>query len=226
MRKVTRISLLILSLILLAFWSPWQSWNFEWINIFGIDSRDSYSGLKVKAFSGELEVFVDGNSAGVTSDQESFLEVYPIEPGEHNIKIVRPNNDGFYSEFERNINFEKDVDVVIGYDLGPSSLFSEGHILTAKKSFTKGVEPTLDILSTVDDVDVKLDGRDIGKTPLRSIPIGIDSTHILTFSKKGFDTLEIEILPTEQSERDKLKDVELSLEVNLFAKPVELTAQQ
>ncbi|HRN86268.1 MAG TPA: PEGA domain-containing protein [Candidatus Dojkabacteria bacterium] len=226
MRKVTRISLLILSLILLAFWSPWQSWNFEWINIFGIDSRDSYSGLKVKAFSGELEVFVDGNSAGVTSDQESFLEVYPIEAGEHNIKIVRPGNDGFYSEFERNINFENDVDVVIGYDLGPSLLFSEGHILTAKKSFTKGVEPTLDILSTVDDVDVKLDGRDIGKTPLRSIPIGIDSTHILTFSKKGFDTLEIEILPTEQSERDKLKDVELSLEVNLFAKPVELTAQQ
>lgn len=226
MHKVTRISLLVLSLILLAFWSPWQSWNIEWINIFGIDSKDSYSGLKVKSFSGEMEVFIDGESAGITTDQESFLDVYPIEPGEHSVKIARPGNNGFYTEFERNINFEKDVDVVIGYDLGPSTLFSEGHVLTAKKSFTKGAEPILDILSTVVDVDVKLDGRDIGKTPLRSVPITIDSTHILTFSKKGFDSLEIEILPTEQSERDKLKDVELSLEVNLFAKPVELTAQQ
>jgi hypothetical protein len=180
----------------------------------------------VKSFSGELEVFVDGESAGITTDQQSFLDVFPIKPGEHLVKIVRPSNDGFYSEFERNINFERDVDVVIGYDLGPSTLFSEGHVLTAKKSFTKGAEPTLDILSTVDDVDVKLDGRDIGKTPLRTVPIGIESTHILSFSKKGFDSLEIEILPTEQSERDKLKDIELSLEVNLFAKPVELTAQQ
>lgn len=226
MRKATRISLLIISLILLAFWSPWQSWNLEWINIFGIDSKDSYSGLKVKSFSGELEVFVDGESAGITTDQQSFLDVFPIKPGEHLVKIVRPTNDGFYSEFERNINFERDVDVVIGYDLGPSTLFSEGHVLTAKKSFSKGAEPTLDILSTVNDVDVKLDGRDIGKTPLRTVPIGIESTHILSFSKKGFDSLEIEILPTEQSERDKLKDIELSLEVNLFAKPVELTAQQ
>ena len=226
MRKATRISLLIISLILLAFWSPWQSWNLEWINIFGIDSKDSYSGLKVKSFSGELEVFVDGESAGITTDQQSFLDVFAIKPGEHLVKIVRPTNDGFYSEFERNINFERDVDVVIGYDLGPSTLFSEGHVLTAKKSFSKGAEPTLDILSTVNDVDVKLDGRDIGKTPLRTVPIGIESTHILSFSKKGFDSLEIEILPTEQSERDKLKDIELSLEVNLFAKPVELTAQQ
>lgn len=226
MRKPIRITLLVLALIVLAFWSPWQTWNFEWINIFGIDSRDSYSGLKVKSFSGEIEVFVDGESAGTTTDQESFLDIYPIDPGEHNVKILRPNNDGFYTEFERNINFEKEVDVVIGYDLGPTSLFSEGHVLTAKKGFTKGNDPTLDILSTLNEVDVKLDGRDIGKTPLRSIPISIDSTHILSFSKKGFDSLEIEILPSEQEARDKLKDIKLSLEVNLFAKPIDLTAQQ
>ena len=224
MRKVFRLSILIMALIGLAFWSPWQRWNLQWINIFGIDNKEIYGGLKVKSFSGELEVFLDGESVGKITDQESFLDVYPINPGEHLVKIVRPGNEGFYTELERTLNFEKEVDVVIGYDLGPSPLFSEGHVLTAKKGYTNGQDPTLDIVSTINDVDVKLDGKDIGKTPLRSIPVSTNSTHILTFSKNGFDSLEIEVFPTEQKERDKLKDLGLTLEVNLFAKPIELTA--
>ena len=224
MRKYIKLCVIILVLMLLAVWTPWQNWNYHWTNIFGIESRDQHSGLKLKSFSGDLELFVDGKQAGKVSDKESFLEIYPITPGEHNIKITRPDNNGFYTEFERTLNFEKNVDVVIGYDLGPSLLFSEGHVLTAKRSYTKGQNPVLDIDSIVDDVDVKIDGKDIGKTPLRSIPMGIDTTHILSFSKPGFDPLEIEIFPTEQQERDKLKDIILTLEVNLFAKPVELTA--
>lgn len=226
MRKFIKLSVIILGLMLLAVWSPWQNWNFHWMNILGIESREQFSGLKLKSFSGELELFLDGESAGTVGDQESFLEVFPVSPGEHTVKITRPENNGFYTEFERTLNFEKEVDVVIGYDLGPSLLFSEGHVLTAKKSYTKGQNPVLDITSMIDDVDVKIDGADMGKTPLRSIPMGIDTTHVLHFSKPGFDPLEIEIFPTEQSERDKLKDIILTLEVNLFAKPVELTAQR
>lgn len=226
MRKYIKLSVIILGLMLLAVWSPWQNWNYHWTNIFGIESREQFSGLKLKSFSGELELFLDGKSAGTVTDQESFLEVFPVSPGEHTVKISRPESNGFYAEFERTLNFEKEVDVVIGYDLGPSLLFSEGHVLTAKKSYTKGQNPVLDIVSIVDDVDVKIDGKDMGKTPLRSIPMGIDTTHVLSFSKTGFDPLEIEIFPTEQSERDKLKDIILTLEVNLFAKPVELTAQR
>ncbi len=226
MRRFLKLTVVILGLMLLAVWSPWQNWNYHWSNLFGIESREQFSRLKLKSFSGDLELFLDGKSAGVVNDQESFLEVFPINPGEHTIKITRPDNEGFYTEFEKTLNFEKEVDVVIGYDLGPNLLFSEGHVLTAKKSYTKGQNPTLDIISTIDDVDVKIDGVDVGKTPLRSIPMSIESTHVLNFGKKGFDPLEIEIFPTEQSERDKLKDIILTLEINLFAKPVELTAQR
>lgn len=226
MRKVLSITTLILALVVLAFWSPWQNWNVHWTNIFGIENREEFSGLKVKSFSGELEVFLDNNSVGKITDKDSFLEVFPIDPGEHTVKIVRPDNNGYYEELERRLNFEKEVDVVIGYDLGPSKLFSEGHVLTSRKSYTVGQNPTLDIVSTLEDVDVKIDGKDIGKTPLRSIPMSIDATHVLSFNKQGFDPLEIEIFPAEQSERDKLKDLVLNLEVTLFAKPVELTAQQ
>lgn len=226
MRKFIKLSVIVLGLMLLAVWSPWQNWDFHWMNIFGIEAREQFSGLRLKSFSGELELFLDGESAGVVGDQESFLEVFPITPGEHTVRITRPENNGFYTEFERTLNFEKEVDVVIGYDLGPTLLFSEGHVLTAKKSYTKGQNPVLDVVSLINDVDVKIDGADMGKTPLRSIPMGIDTTHVLHFSKPGFDPLEIEIFPTEQRERDKLKDIILTLEVNLFAKPVELTAQR
>lgn len=220
------IGLLVVVLIILAFWSPWQSWSYQWINIFGIESREKLSGLKVKSFSGDIEVLVDGKSVGTANEEGAFLEIFPITPGEHMVKLTRPDNEGFYTELERKLNFEKEVDVVIGYDLGPSSIFSEGHVLTARKSYTKGQNPTLDIISSLEDINVKIDGRDVGKTPLRSIPMTIDTTHVLNFSKDGFSTLEIEIFPTEQEERDKLKDIVLTLEVNLFAKPIELTAQQ
>lgn len=226
MRRLLKLTVIILGLMLLAVWSPWQNWNYHWTNLFGIESREQFSGLKLKSFAGDLELFLDGESVGVVGDQESFLEIFPVNPGEHTIKIARPEGNGFYTAFERTLNFEKEVDVVIGYDLGPSLLFSEGHVLTAKKSYTKGQNPTLDIISIVEDVDVKIDGVDVGKTPLRSIPMSIESTHVLNFSKRGFDPLEIEIFPTDQSERDKLRDIVLTLEVNLFAKPVELTAQR
>lgn len=226
MRKILSSLIIVMGLIVLAFWSPWQEWNIHWTNIFGIGSRDEFSGLKVKSFSGELEVFLDGKSVGKVDDKQSFLEVFPIEPGEHNVKLSRPEDKGYYEEVERRVNFEQEVDVVIGYDLGPSALFSEGHVLTSRKSYTLGQNPTLDIVSTLENVDVKIDGKDIGKTPLRAIPMSIDTTHVLSFNKPGFDPLEIEIFPSEQSEREKLKDLVLNLEVTLFAKPVELTAQK
>lgn len=225
MKKFIKILIVILGLMLLAIWSPWHDWNLEWTRIFGIESKAQFSGLKLKSFLGELELFIDDKSMGIAEDDGGFLEVFPVEPGEHVVKIVRPNNEGFYIDFEKTLNFEKDVDVIIGYDLGPSPLFSEGHVLTAKRTFTKGQNPVLDIVSEIKDIDVKIDGVQVGKTPLHTIPMDISSTHILSFSKNGYDPLEIEIFPTEQTERDKLKDLNLILEINLFAKPIELTAQ-
>lgn len=222
MRRHTKILLLITTLVILAIWSPWQNWDIHWLNLFGIDSKENLSSLKVKSFSGELEVYLDDQLVGVAKDDEGFLEVFPVVPGEHTVKLSRPDNDGFYVDFERKLNFEKEVDVVIGYDLGPSMLFSEGHLLTSRKNFTKGMDPQLDVISLSGDIDVKINGRDVGKTPLQSIPMTTDTTHVLNFSRQGYDPLEIEIFPTEKSEREKLKDITLTLEINLFAKPVEL----
>lgn len=224
MRKLLKIFSLVAVLILLAFWSPWNNWDYHWSNVLGIESKKEFSSLKIKSFAGEMEVFVDEESVGYVSDNDGFLEIYPIEPGEHSVRLTRPDDEtGFYQDVERKLNFEKEVDVVIGYDLGPTDLFSEGHVLTARRSYTLGQNPTLDIVSALDDVNVKIDGLDVGKTPLRSIPMSTDSTHVLVFQKKGFDPLEIELFPEDGASRAKLKDLELTLEVNLFVKPVDLT---
>lgn len=224
MRKLLKIFSLIAVLILLAFWSPWQSWDFHWSNVLGIDSKRTFSSLKVKSFAGEMEVFVDNESVGFVSDNDGFLDIFPIDPGEHTVRLVRPEDEGdFYYDFEKKLNFEEDVDVVVGYDLGPTDLFSEGHVLSARKSFTVGQNPTLDIVSPIKDVNVKINGSDVGRTPLRSIPMSTDSTHVLTFEKKGYDPLEIELFPEDPMSRDSLKDLVLTLEVNLFLKPVEVS---
>lgn len=223
MSKLLKFITFFLALTLLAFWSPWQNWDFQWINLFGIESRQDYSSLNIKSFEGDLEVYIDNELQGTVGEDDGFLEISPLKEGEHTVRLQRPQSESdFFNVFERRLNFENNADVVIGYDLGPTSEFSEGHILSARKSFTVGKDPVLDIVSPLEGVNVKLDGSDIGKTPLRSIPISINSKHTLSFAKDGYDTLEIEIFPDSQEDRNKLKDLVLNLEVNLFLKPVDI----
>ncbi|KXK26209.1 MAG: PEGA domain protein [candidate division WS6 bacterium OLB20] len=223
-RKLLIATVIIIGLAILAFWSPWQQWDFSITSILGIESKDEFSALKVKSLGGTLEVFVDGQSFGETSADEDFLEVFPVEPGEHTVRLVR-KADADYTEIVRKINFEPAVDVIIGYEIGPNEQFSEGHILYARRSFTAQGDPGVEVYSSPEKVNVQLDGQDIGQTPLKDIALTTDRKHTLAFSKPGYDPLEIEILPENQADRDKLKNMILTLEINLFAQPVRIVEQ-
>lgn len=224
-KKSVVIALSILILVLLAIWSPWNKWQVNWTNFLGIDSKDAVASLKVLSFGGEIEVYMDEEFLGSAIEPDLPLEVNPIDPGEHLITLKRKGPTNAYTEITRKINFEPSIDVIIGFEIGPTEEFSEGHILYAKKSFIETQNTTIDIFSFTPGISVSLNDRFIGETPLKDIPIAIDAKQKLTFSKPGYDQLEIMILPDTQEERDKIKGLKLNLEVNLFVKPINVTSK-
>lgn len=224
LKKLFILTITIIFLAILAFWSPWQNWNLSWINLLGIESKEEFAGLKVISLAGDIDVYIDDEYQGTALDG-NYLEVTPINPGEHFITLQRPSDTAQYTEIVRKVNFEPGIDVVIGYEIGPTEEFSEGHILGVRKSFISETGPFLEVFSTPENISVTIDGKYIGETPIKSLSIDANSKHTLKFEKDGYDSLEIEILPDEQEARDLLRDYILTLEINLFARPVNIISE-
>jgi hypothetical protein len=225
LKRLALIVVILVCLVGLGVWSPWQQWKLNLPSILGIQSPEQFGSLKVKSLSGDIDVFVDGEFKDTASaDDSDFLEIVPISPGEHTIRMVRRDEPGF-PEVIRKLNFEPGADVVVAYEMGPSESFSEGHILYARKSFENKGKPQLEIFSTPDNTKVTLDGTYLGQAPLKDIELDTNSKHKLKFEKDGYDPLEIDIFPDTQADRDKLKDMILTLEINLFERPVKVVNQ-
>jgi hypothetical protein len=223
-KRVITIILIVVFLVILGFWSPWNKMNLSFLNIFGIESTNRYATLKVKSLQGEISIYLDNELKGAATDNSDFAEINPVEPGEHTITLKKETNGNYY-QFERKVNFESQLDVVVAYDLGPSQIFSEGHLLYSRKNFLNTVDPRLTIYSTPENVSVFLDDVEIGSTVIKDLELDNTKQHKLKFVKKGYDTMEITLLPESQSDRDKLKNYDLILEVNLFTQPIKVNNQ-
>ena len=114
------------------------------------------------------------------------------------------------------------MEVVMAYDLGPSEAFSEGHILFTSKNYKKNQNPVVNIISSPEDVNVFIDDEQIGTSPINELELDLSRQHKIRFEKTGYDSLEFMILPEDQESRDKLKDLTINLEVNLFLQPVKI----
>lgn len=214
---------IIVILVLLGFWSPWNNWKVNMFSLLGIEQTDSFASLKVKSLSGEVEIFVDNELMGTANaDDADFSEITPVEVGEHLITLRKKEAQDKYYVMSKKLNFEPGVDVVIAYDLGPTEAFSEGHILNSRKNFTLSDDVYLNIAANPTETEVYIDDNLIGSAPLNNIKLDNSKQHKLKFIKKGFDTLEITILPEKQEDRDKLNGLTLDLEVNLFTQPIKV----
>lgn len=223
MRKFFLILLIAIFFLILAVWSPWYSWNINILNLFGISPAEKLSILKVKSLSGDIDIFFDGELKGTAQADEEFAEVDSITKGEHLVTLKRRTEKQSYYELVRKLNFEPGIDVVMAYDLGPSEIFSEGHILYARNNFSNEQQARINIFSTPQGVNVFLDDLQIGTTSLKDIQLDVSKQHKLRFEKPGYDPLEFTIMPENQTDRDKLKGLTLTLEVNLFAQPVKVS---
>jgi hypothetical protein len=223
-KKVITILLIVVFFVVLGFWSPWNKMNLSFLNIFGIETANKYATLKVKSLHGEVSIYIDDEFKGVATDNSDFAEINPIEPGEHTITLKKETNGNYY-QFERKVNFEPSLDVVVAYDLGPLQIFSEGHLLYTRKNYLNSVNPRVTIYSSVESVTVYLDEKEIGNTVLKDVELDNSKQHKLKFTKEGYDSMEITLLPESQSDRDKLKNYDLILEVTLFTQPIKVNKQ-
>jgi hypothetical protein len=223
-KKILTTIAVIIGLILLAIWSPWQNWHINFLQLIGVDTAEDFATLKIKSLAGELEIYVDDELKGTANAADSdFAEITPISVGEHTVTLKRKEASDKYYVMTKKINFEPGVDVVIAYDLGPNEYFSEGHILYSRKNYTADNKVLLDISTTPVGCQIYLDNNLIGTAPLNDIELDITAQHKLKFVQTGYDSLEITILPESQNDRNKLLGLTLDLEVNLFAQPIKIT---
>ncbi len=223
MKKPILITILILVSILVALWSPWLKWKFDLIEIFGVEKAPLISGLQVYSLSGEIEVFVDGESKGSVTTEESPLIVDNIEPGEKLVRIQRETEvPSAYTSFNQLVDFEENTDIVISINLGPTEDFSEWHIIYPDKKDNANEQSNLNISVNTEDTEVSLDGVNLSfdDNHNATYPITLDKQFNLKIFKAGYEEQEITLLPETQGDRDKLKDYDINVDVHLMLQPL------
>ena len=227
LKKVLWTIIIILVLIALAIWAPWDGMDLTFANLFGVSQPEEFSGLEVSSLKDTLVVYIDGEEQGRVDPGGGILEIPAITPGMHIIKLEKSDDEiDFYWELVQSIDFTPKLNVVMAYELGPAEIFSQGHSIYARDSIGNSEESLakMNVSANVENAEVKLDGNKIGETPIEDYDLSLDSVHTLTIEREGYESLEFEILPTEQEDRDKLKGIELFIDTHLFWIPIEFSS--
>lgn len=225
MRKLLTLIIIVVVMLLLALWSPWRYWNFDLTQLIGVRTPDAVGGLQVSSLAGEISVYLDQATDPIVTVKPGDTGIVPgVSPGQHQIRLVRKGSfDDSYWELNRLINFVAGVDVIIAYELGPTSEFSEGHILSASKragGASNTAEVYLNVTTNADDVDIFIDGISVGKSPLKDYRLSTTEQHRIILTKEGYEKQEFLLLPESQEDRDKLNGMDLNVEANLFLQPL------
>lgn len=127
----------------------------------------------------KAEAFLDDQSLGPTPLQKDDLSA-----GTYNLKLI--SGEQIY---QTRIELLSGAQTTIRREFGPSDTFSSGDVFWFEKT---GESATISITSDPDGVKVKVDGRDVGETPilLEEIEAG---THDLHLSFENFETRSFSI---------------------------------
>lgn len=226
MKRVVVVIAIFIALIILGFLSPWNNFRLSFSQLLGLGSIEEKAGVKVFSLVGEMEIYIDNEFQGTVTPESSPFEVLDLTPDFHQIRLKRKSTpDQAYFEFNRTIKFEKGLDVTISYELGPTTEFSEGHVFYAEERFDNS-STKLNVLSTPEGASLYLDDNFIGETPISNVDIDLNAQHKIKLEKAGYDTIEFNILPESQEERDKLKGYNLHLDINMFLVPINIIDNQ
>lgn len=223
MRRFFWITIIVVALVVLAFFSPWRKINIDLATLFGIEQAEKSSGLSVSSFAGEIEVYVDGKLEGIASPAVPLI-LPKVAEGERLIKLTRKSEvpQAYYS-YSKLLPLVEGTEVQIAYELGPTQEFSGGHVIRAagtRTSDTKNVR--LSVSTNVSDVEIYLDDSYIGLSPLSSYTLSTGSQHRLELRRPGYDTQVFTILPEAQEDRDRLAGYVLDVTVDMFLQPIDI----
>lgn len=222
MKNFIKILIVLLICSLLGLWSPWLKINVSLADIFGVEEPDKISGLQVYSFSGEMEVFLDGESQGTVTPESSPFIVDAVTPGEKSVGLKRVTEiPGAYWEFSKVITFEENIDVVLSYILGPEEEFSEGNIVStvARTDEDYNLKVNLNVEGVelyLDNIEYIVDGTEFRET------ISLDKQHTIKITKQGMEEIEFLILPEDQQSRDQFANYIINVDVQLMYQPVSI----
>lgn len=223
MRKFFWITIFIVALVLLAFFSPWRQIRIDLAGLFGIEQQESTAGLVVSSYAGKINVFIDGQAAGAAT-AETPLVLPNITPGDRLIKLERESQipDAFIS-YSKLLTLLPGSEGQISYELGPSIEFSGGHLIYAAGVQTNNRESLrLNVKSNVQDAEVFINDTSIGNAPINAYQLPIGSQYKLELRKAGYESQAFTILPDSQEDRNKLGGFDLNVEVDLFLQPIRI----
>ncbi len=219
MKKVGFCIIILIIGILGAILIPWHRLDTFKDKMLG--TNNSYASLKIFSLGGDMKVYLDSEEKGIVKSQDPYLEVFPVDIGDHVVKLERVSSqEGFYDYFEKEILFEKGFDTVISWEIGPTEESSSGWILYAQSSNEKKGNALLNISSDIETCNVVLNNTQEMETPINNEAIGLDSQYNIKISKEGFQDLEFQILPEDQEARNRLDGYILYVEVNLYKIPI------
>lgn len=225
MNKIIVLVFILVSCVLLAFWSPWRYININLGTLFGVIKPEDISGLTVYTLSGTLEVYIDGEKKGQVTSEKKFEIFDNILPGERLVNIKKASEvSGAYWEFNKVVEFEKGVNCVISLNLGPREEFSEGHLIYAVPKIDSGKPTQLNITFNVESPLIQIDSFQPVKVNLDkiSVDLTLDKQHKISISKEGFETLEFSFLPDTAQEREKFTTYDINMDVYLMYIPLEV----
>ncbi len=214
-RKIGCCLIIIILGLVGAILAPWGGLSSIKDSLFGRSS--DMSSLKVYSLGGNMKVFIDGKDRGTVSQEDTYLEVFPITIGDHEVKLVREESgQDFYPEFKREIYFENGFDTVISYEIGPTDDSSSGWLLYAKASDGGDEKAHLHMSSGAEDLTVEIDNTKVKDLPGETYELSLEKQHSVKVSSKGYQTLKFLILPEDEEGRNALKGYDLYLDVNLY----------
>lgn len=227
-KRFRQITLILIVLILLALWSPWKQYNWSIASLFGVEEVEKFAGLEVYSLKDTLNIYFDDELIGEVSPDEGVFEKTDVKPGNHIIKLTKKvESENSYYVYTKAINFVEDFDVVVAYELGPTEIFSQGHVFYVGKDTVSYSDQEkriarLNISTEQDGVEIYLDNDRIGETEVEDYELSLTKLHKIKLTKKNYESLEFDILPDKQEDRDKLAGYELFIDAQLFLIPLKI----
>ncbi len=223
MKSFLKILLIIVGLLLLALWSPWTKWNIDFRPLFGIQDPGQIAGLVVNSLAGNIEVTIDNQVVG-SATEEAPLIIDSIDPGEKLIKLRRISDvENAYWAYSKVIDLEVGTTAVLSFNLGPSEDYSEGNIIYFER---KAESDLSSIFFTFDEDNVNLQVetqvfRSLSKSGV-VVPLDTLEQKSIKIIKTGFEELEFKLLPEDESDRSRVKDFNIKVDVYLMKQPVKV----
>lgn len=135
--------------------------------------------LSVDCQDCKATVFLDGKKLGTTP-----LKLDNVPSGESKLLL----SDGNYT-YEDEITLTPKTRTVIRRDLGPSEIFSAGENIWLEKS---DLGETVSILSNPIEALVKIDGKEIGKSPQTTETLS-EGEHTIEISKENYEGKAVKV---------------------------------